>query len=834
VLVGGYLAFVAAGFLVPWQPRIFWTVLLPLLVMLIVLAGFYPWRAICPLAAFGEIGRNLRRRSQRRVPAWLERGHFVVPFLILAAMLVLRLVATNGDGRWISWLLIALALAAFAANTYFTGKTWCNFLCPVGVVERIYTDAAPLAKPAANSQCVRCTACKKSCPDIDQENNYWRELTARGRRFATYAFPGLVFAFYFYFWLRAGDWEAYFDGRWTHRLADAELVLGAGFFFAPGVPALVAAAATLAALALASFALFRAVEAATRPFARDPERHRHLMLAIAAFSAFSIFYVFAGAPTLRRIPGGTRVFAFVTPAIAVLVLARRWGRSREAYIRERVAARLTRRWPFAGAPPKDPIEAYARVQASEQAREQLLAGYTQTLRDVLADGIVDESEGRLLAEIRRQFGITPREHEQVVARLAEDERSLLASGRFATVEERLQLEGYRAALTEALLRTASSEEIESLRQAFGVSPEDHAALVERIRSGSGPILERARREIDEARGRRADREALTAIEAPGEGVELLGFLLARAEESSLGRVFDLLEVAGDRTRIAILRPGLKSPDPDTRRQAFGQLGDACPDARELLALAEPLVTAPRGGGGRADAASPGQLARLAGDPDPFIRAAAVWSLGAATPEGRAVLLAAARGDADPLVSEAAGAALGSEAGAAPATDAEGFKGRIRIARMQFLRRVPLFADLDPGDLLDLAELAHEEELARDSVLCEQGRADPGDLFVILAGRAVVVVRGGAPGEERESEVAELGPGEVVGELALIDGSARSATVKPQGGPLRVLRIPAQAFRDRLLPRGRVSRSLLLTLTRRLRALASRLSESKSPSGPAGA
>ena len=31
------------------------------------------------------------------------------------------------------------------------------------------------------------------------------------------------------------------------------------------------------------------------------------MLALAAFTAFSIFYLFAGAPTLRRIPGGAQV-----------------------------------------------------------------------------------------------------------------------------------------------------------------------------------------------------------------------------------------------------------------------------------------------------------------------------------------------------------------------------------------------------------------------------------------------------------------------------------------------------------------------------------------------
>ncbi|MEO8348181.1 MAG: cyclic nucleotide-binding domain-containing protein [Acidobacteriota bacterium] len=763
------------------------------------------------------------RRVQRRVPDWLERSHLVVPFVFLAAMLVLRHVATNGDGRWIAGLLIALALGAVATNAVFTGKTWCNFFCPVGVVERIYTDPSSLL-PAANSQCVRCTACKKSCPDIDQENNYWRELTERGRRFTTYAFPGLVFAFYLYFWLRAGDWEAYFDGRWTRGAADATLAFGPGFFFAPEVPAIAAVTLTLAVCSLVSYGFFRALEAGVKRFLPGLDRRRNLVLSLAAFTAFSVFYLYAGAPTLRRIPGATRAFAFAAPVIGTVVLARRWGRRRETYVRERGAARLLKNWPFEGSPPSDPVEAYARAQASEQARDQLLAGYLQTLRDVVADGLVDESEFRMLSEIRKQFGITSREHEQTVGRLAAADRQLLTSGRFITVEERLQLESYGAALTEAVLRSASEAEIDLLRQEFGVSPEDHVAIVERMRGSSGPLLDRARRELIEALVRRADRETMAAIEATDESVELLGFLLARAEAESLGRVFELLGTVGDRGRIAALRPGLESRDAETRRDALAKLADASPEARDLLALLERFVPEPAVPSVPDDANIREALSRLVKDPDAFIRAAAVWSLGATTP-GAPEILEAAREDRDPLVTEAAGAALVPEDDSDRAARSGRFRGRTRISRMQFLRGVPLFAELEPRDLLDLAELSREEEIAAGQALCEEDRPDSGDLFVILAGRAAVRVSG--------AEMAELGRGEVVGELSLLDGSPRSATVVPRDGPLRVLRIPAEAFRDRLLPRGSVSRSLLLMLTGRLRALASRVSGGGSPSVPPG-
>ena len=137
-----------------------------------------------PARFFGEIGRKLNKGEQRRVPQWLEKWYFVVTLAVLLAMLVLRLVATNGDRIWLSGLLIGLALAAAITNAWFTGKTWCNFICPVGPVERIYTEPGSLLQPDANSQCTRCTACKKYCPDIDQENGYWRDLSSKGRRIA--------------------------------------------------------------------------------------------------------------------------------------------------------------------------------------------------------------------------------------------------------------------------------------------------------------------------------------------------------------------------------------------------------------------------------------------------------------------------------------------------------------------------------------------------------------------------------------------------------------------------------------------------------------------------
>lgn len=821
-LVTGYVAIVVLGLTTVLQPRVFWTMLLPLLPMSIVLMGFPRWRRICPLAWFGELGRKLNRGTQRRVPKWLERWFFVVTFGLMLAMLALRLLATNGDGIWLSGLLIGLALTAALTNLVFTGKTWCNFICPVGLIERIYTE--PNSLPAGpNSQCVRCTACKKHCPDIDQENAYWQDLTSAGRRIAIFAFPGLVLSFYLYYWLRHGDWEAYFDGRWTHLPASAELIGGAGFFFLPRIPALVAAPLTLLVLSAVSFAVFVGIEAIVGRFVDDVERRRHLTLTLAAFAAFSTFYVFAGAPTLRRLPGATRAVAFAAPLVATVVSVKRWRRTRERYIQERGAVKLLLSWPFEDPPPKDPGEVYAWIKAGEHAREKQLAAYESMVREILADGLVDSGELRLLEEIRKQLGVSAREHERVIERLTEEERQLFERGGVAGVEERAQLEGYQTALAEALLRGASMSEVTALRRAFGVTREAHARLLEQMRGESGALLGRARGQIEHALSVRRDLTILGAPDQPG-ARGFLAWLLQGEQEAAVGRVLEFLEIAGDAERVRGLRPGLLAGELDLREAAVRQLLAACPGSEALIHELEPVLldSAPKTAKPDPEAWIE-MLERLAGAIDPYVRAGAVWAAGG---DGgtSSPIVARALDDPHPLVRETA-LLCRSRAEEGRGAPQDRFSNLATIEKMQFLRGVPLFAHLDPEDLEDLARLTEEETFTTPQVLCEEGDLEADAVFIIVDGLASVVLRArGASGEEPEREVAVLAAGEVVGELSLLDGSPRMATVRPKDGPLRVLRIPGHLFRSRLLHRPRVAQPLLITLAQRLRKVSQRVAD----------
>ena len=104
------------------------------------------------------------------------------------------------------------------------------------------------------------------------------------------------------------------------------------------------------------------------------------------------------------------------------------------------------------------------------------------------------------------------------------------------------------------------------------------------------------------------------------------------------------------------------------------------------------------------------------------------------------------------------------------------------------------AGLDPTTLPDLG--LTERRIPAGSRFLAAGEVG-GEAYVVAEGRLRVSVRIPGVGEEA---LAFLGPGEVVGEMALVDDSPRSADVVAQDGPATVFALPREVFR-RLLTEG---------------------------------
>ncbi len=90
---------------------------------------------------------------------------------------------------------------------------------------------------------------------------------------------------------------------------------------------------------------------------------------------------------------------------------------------------------------------------------------------------------------------------------------------------------------------------------------------------------------------------------------------------------------------------------------------------------------------------------------------------------------------------------------------------------QFISRVPLFAGLNEQQFAALAARTSQTSLRRGEVLFEEG--DQGDrLYIITEGK---IKLGHSSEDGRESLLAILGPGEIIGELTLFDPGPRSTT-----------------------------------------------------------
>ncbi len=91
----------------------------------------------------------------------------------------------------------------------------------------------------------------------------------------------------------------------------------------------------------------------------------------------------------------------------------------------------------------------------------------------------------------------------------------------------------------------------------------------------------------------------------------------------------------------------------------------------------------------------------------------------------------------------------------------------RDEKIDLLRTVPLFAGLDDRDIERVSTLADIIDLPADRLLMTQGQHG-WEMFILVSGSARI---------ERDGQsLGERGPGEVLGEIALLDGGPRTATV----------------------------------------------------------
>ena len=293
------------------------------------------------------------------------------------------------------------------------------------------------------------------------------------------------------------------------------------------------------------------------------------------------------------------------------------------------------------------------------------------------------------------------------------------------------------------------------------------------------------------------RQLSAVVPRAGRATTFLNAVLARYAIQSEQRLVKIIGLLTHKTDLDAVAKALKEHDPDTRAsavEALDTLGDKSL-TREVLPLLE-NAAAP---------ASAFTFSMLLHHEDQWLRVLGTLATGELglidlVPELRTLAV-----QSDPLTCDAANHAL-NQLG----EQMETLQTISVMERIMLLREVPLFANLSPDDLKQIADIAREDWYHDGAVIFKQGEAGH-ELFIIAAGKMRVTKT--VDGASRLVAIRETG--DFIGEMAIIESAERSATVQVEG-EARVLVIDENAFKAILRDRPEVSFAVLRELSQRLR------------------
>jgi hypothetical protein len=356
----------------PMGARIFWGMVLPLVILTLLIFGHEAWRRICPLSFLSQIPRALGWQQRRVVQedSWLGRHALSFQFGLLFMGLNIRLLLVNSDRLLLGIFLVLTILSAITVGFLYDGKTWCNYFCPMAPVQIIYSEPSGLlgskahtAPPQSITQSMcrtidangreksACVACNVGCIDIDAEGSYWDKIRQPDRKLLYYGYVGLVIGFYAYFGLYSGNWNLLGGGVWNETNQAATL-LSPGFFIAGqalAVPKLLAVPLTLTVASGTTYAAGLLIERRCKQrdrSARQPlgaEQVQSRIFASAVFLAFNLLFFWGVRPTLGYFPLAVQnLMSWGAVVASSLWLVKTWNRSAQRYARERDANLLRR------------------------------------------------------------------------------------------------------------------------------------------------------------------------------------------------------------------------------------------------------------------------------------------------------------------------------------------------------------------------------------------------------------------------------------------------------------------------------------------------------------
>ena len=465
--------------------NIFWNYALPF-VLVAVLLSHELWRRICPLSQVSQIARYLGlqrtivgKNGKKKLAAveqnsWLANHHTELQWFLLISGLSLRVLLINSNRIGLAIVFITVIIAALITGWAFSGKAWCQYICPFGTVQKVISgpgsilaSKAHLDSPTRVTQSMcrdsspdplkpdvsTCVACTRSCIDIDSERSYWDSLTGkRGLNWAWYSYPGLVISFFSLVFLTAPQ-------NFSNNILDADYITSHVYTYDgrlpliaweswlpegyPYFPRIIGVPLILAASAIFSQKVFRSLESFlnTKYSAKNDIEPRlkaiHHTRLIATFVAINGYFLSKGA----FIGDGSRAAAFsdvLVMAVLAFWIARNWRRDHELYRRESTVTSLRNQLLklspelltslLAGRRLQDlnPDEVFILAKAlPQQSKYEKIQIYRNVLLDLVSKGLTERKESLVhLEELRSILGLDDADHSASLSILDSEDNHL--------------------------------------------------------------------------------------------------------------------------------------------------------------------------------------------------------------------------------------------------------------------------------------------------------------------------------------------------------------------------------------------------------------------------
>ena len=454
----------------PIGARVFWGMVIPSAIMIVLVFGHETWRRICPLYFLSQIPRalGLKPRLDVNKNTWLTRNHFYLQFGLFFIGINFRILFVNSARLALGFFLLSAIATSITVIFLYGGRSWCHYVCPFGVVQTVFTgprgllgsNATETPAPSIpqsmcrtvdtvkNQEKSACIGCKSACMDIDSEKSYWNDLDKPGRRFVQYGYLGLVIGYFLYYWLYAGNLDYYFSGAWTHEENQLSTLWNPGFYLFNqpiNIPKIIAAPLTLAICAGLSNWILSKVEKTYRGYLkrRNPNINSqqvfHRMLTICTFLAFNSFFIYGGRPELLRLPQPAQLlFNALVVIVSTIWLVRTWGRSFEKYQRESLAASFRSKLSKISVDISQFLKGRSLKDLSSEelfTLDSVLQNFQktdrlQTYKSILQEGLTLDNftsadSLEVLQEIRSHLGLSEEEHYKVLSEISSEQSFLL-------------------------------------------------------------------------------------------------------------------------------------------------------------------------------------------------------------------------------------------------------------------------------------------------------------------------------------------------------------------------------------------------------------------------